>query len=189
MPNRTIFSFLLACATVFGAMVLMDRSILKLPGSGTAVTTSTTDQPLRQAPVPMVGPRTLLPPTVQGDIAHGTVVKCIVNGKTVYSNETCPAGAKVKAVPMHITAGVVSPVKEDLAELTARRVSSEQAYQQSLPQQVNLPVQSKMAECEELGKYIEWLDGLARQPQSGQMQDWIKGRKAETQSRQYAIHC
>lgn len=169
---------------------MMDRSILKFPVPGLDSATSATDQPIRPTLGPVAKQRPMASQNAQPDaIAQpGKVTKCVVNGKILYSNEACPKGAKVQAVQLHDTAGVVSPPKEELADLTARRVASEQVYSQRL-QQVSVLESSKKAECDELGKYIEWLDGMARQPQSGQMQDWIKERKAATQSRQYALHC
>lgn len=190
MQNRTVISFLLACTTVVGGVVMMNRSILKLPGSILAATTSKTYQPfLHKVPEPTTQPRSVPLPITQGDVTPSSVVKCIVNGKTSYTNKACPTGAKTHQVELHDTAGVVSPPKEVLADLTARRIASEQAYSQHLQQQASLSVQSKKTECEQLLKHIDWLDGMARQPQSGQMQDWIKVRKVETQSRQYTIHC
>jgi hypothetical protein len=191
MQKRTVISFLLACATVLGGMVLMDRSILKFPVPRLDTATGTTDQPSRPPINPAAKQRPMTSHNAQPDaIAQpGKVTKCIVSGKILYSNEACPKGAKVQAVQLHDTAGVVSPPKEELADLTARRIASEQVYSQRSPQQVSVLESSKKAECDELSKYIEWLDDMARQPQSGQMQDWIKERKAATQSRQYALHC
>lgn len=170
---------------------MMDRSILKFPVPGVDTPTSATDQPIRPPIDPPSKQRPMSSQNSQPDaIAQpGKVTKCIVNGKILYSNEACPKGAKVQAVQLHDTAGVVSPPKEELADLTARRIASERVYSQRSQQQVSVLESSKKAECDELGKYIEWLDGMARQPQSGQMQDWIKERKAATQSRQYVLHC
>lgn len=189
MRSRTIISFLFACATVAGGIVVMDRSILKFPVPGLDAATSASEQSTHPAINPAAEPLPMPSQDIHEEVTPGSITKCIVNGKTLYSNEACPTGAKEHAVQLYDTAGVISPPKEVLADLTARRIASEQADNHRLQQQVSLPTHSKKAECEELGKYIEWLDGMARQPQSGQMQDWIKERKAETQSRQFAIHC
>jgi hypothetical protein len=56
------------------------------------------------------------------------ISKCLVNGRTMYSNDGCPDGAKQQAVALHDSAGIVSPPKENLSDLTAKRRASERAY-------------------------------------------------------------
>jgi hypothetical protein len=45
------------------------------------------------------------------------------------------------------------------------------------------------AECKALDARVEQLDAMARQPQSGQMQDWIRGEREAARSRQFALRC
>lgn len=51
------------------------------------------------------------------------------------------------------------------------------------------PEQSNLAECKSLDAQITQFDSMARQPQSGQMQDWITGEKKKARDRQFSIHC
>jgi hypothetical protein len=45
------------------------------------------------------------------------------------------------------------------------------------------------AACEALEQHIVHLDAMARQPQSAQMQDWIKAQKADARSQQFRLRC
>ena len=46
-----------------------------------------------------------------------------------------------------------------------------------------------LAECKALDASITQYDAMARQPQTGQMQDWITGEKKKARDRQFRIHC
>jgi hypothetical protein len=45
------------------------------------------------------------------------------------------------------------------------------------------------SECRTLDAQITQFDAMARQPQSGSMQDWITSQKRKTRDRQFAIKC
>lgn len=47
----------------------------------------------------------------------------------------------------------------------------------------------EQAECQGLSAQAAQYDAMARQPQSGQMQDWITAEKRKVRDRQYALHC
>jgi hypothetical protein len=48
---------------------------------------------------------------------------------------------------------------------------------------------SKAAQCTALNGAITQFDTMARQPQSGQMQDWIAGEKKKARDRQFRLGC
>jgi hypothetical protein len=120
--------------------------------------------------------------------ASNRVFKCAVKGQTVYSNKECAAGAT--PITLHDSAGVLSPPKENLEDLTAKRKAAEAEYERTIQTaQVAAPSAAIKVECDGLKQYIAQLEAMARQPQSGQMQDWIKQQKANAQSRQFDVHC
>lgn len=47
----------------------------------------------------------------------------------------------------------------------------------------------RQSECKALDGQITQYDALARQPQSGQMQDWITSKKRTARDRQFQIKC
>lgn len=53
----------------------------------------------------------------------------------------------------------------------------------------NSPVVSHVAECKALDAQITNYDSMARQPQSGQMQDWITAEKKKARDQQFRIRC
>lgn len=48
---------------------------------------------------------------------------------------------------------------------------------------------NKTAECAALNDAITQFDSMARQPQSGPMQDWIAAEKKKTRDRQFRLGC
>jgi hypothetical protein len=51
------------------------------------------------------------------------------------------------------------------------------------------PAASRQAECASLDAQITQWDAMARQPQSGQMQDWITAQKRKARDRQFQLKC
>jgi hypothetical protein len=49
--------------------------------------------------------------------------------------------------------------------------------------------ESRMSECKNLDARITQLDSMARQPQSGQTQDWIRGERKTARGRQFSLRC
>lgn len=191
MKNEMAVSFFLACAVVVGVLWLVSESEQQMQNQKPPDTeTKTLSSPTANQPNAL-SPSTPKLNTSVREVrsSPGQVVKCTVNGRTIYSNTDCPTGARTHQVQLHDTAGVVSPPKAVLSELTAQRRASEKAQVQSLQKPVALPVPSKEIECAALDKRIEWLDSMARQPQSGQMQDWIRQERKTARDRQFAIKC
>jgi hypothetical protein len=188
MRKETVLSFIFACAVVFGALALLDRSFPEAPRQSKNDSLSEAQSPTSQ-PIPASS----LPPAPQASIQtdvveQGRVRKCLLGGKIMYSDARCPEGASTRKIALHDSAGIVSPRKDILEELTAQRLARE-AVPVHAPVQVSQVVQSNKFECDELGKRIEWLDAMARQPQSGQMQDWIRQERVKTRDRQSAVRC
>jgi hypothetical protein len=115
-----------------------------------------------------------------------TVIKCVVNGKTSYADSACPQGA----VKTHVT------TRADQNLMTAVRpateMQTEEAVSQPLAVARNNPspdAAAKKAECQMLIARIEQLDSMSRQPQSAQMQDWIKDERKKARDQQFRLPC
>ncbi|MES2977782.1 MAG: hypothetical protein V4731_05105 [Pseudomonadota bacterium] len=115
------------------------------------------------------------------------VTKCVINGKTTYGDERCPQGAT--------TGALVTKADHNLmAGLTASQpaaptqVPSEQASHFPITPAGNVTL-ANASECKILDEEIALLDSIARQPQSGQMQDEITRRKRAHRDRQLRIRC
>lgn len=128
------------------------------------------------------------PEAVHPRVAHG-IRKCIVNGKTIYSDTECPAGAQTETVVLHDSGGIISPPKADLLMLMAQRKAAER---QNTGHQGVLTMgtpQSASEECALLDQHVQYLDSKARQPQSSATQDWIRQERSKVRNRQVALHC
>jgi hypothetical protein len=190
---RMALSALLACAVVFGFTQLASKS---LPTPVLPPAKEQAGVPSIPAPLPAVA--RIAPPVqpgsqidVQEPHQSSEVFKCVVNGRTVYADSACGTEAKMKRLALSdASSGFSSPPRETLEELSAKRVASEQAVQQSIDaQQLAMRAETKKATCANLSRHIDWLDSSARAPQSGQVQDWIRAEKSQTQSRQFDLHC
>lgn len=53
----------------------------------------------------------------------------------------------------------------------------------------NSATQNPGLECKALAAHVTSLDAMARQPQSGQTQDWITGEKRKARDRQFQLRC
>ncbi|HYW55517.1 MAG TPA: hypothetical protein VE934_01030 [Polaromonas sp.] len=136
------------------------------------------------APSTLQTPRESNPQEAQENIR--TVSKCIVDGKTSYGDASCAVGAKATQLV----------TKENHNLMAAVRVPA------TPPEDVPAPPQSVItqnepgvgpavikAECNALEERIKYLDSLARQPQSGQTQDWIREERKSARDRQVRIPC
>ena len=63
------------------------------------------------------------------------------------------------------------------------------AQQQPAGVQPQPPQSTRNAECASLAQTVLNLDAQARQPQTGQMQDWIKARRQQARDQQYRLQC
>jgi hypothetical protein len=193
MKKEMAASFFLACAVVVGVLWLLresdERAQNQNKNTADAQAKDYSSQPTDQADrTSSSGSKSNL--RAQADhVGQGRVVKCTVNGKTIYSDEGCPTGAKTQHVQINDTAGIISPPKAVLAELTAQRHAAENDRTQSMQQSVSPQAQSNKIECDSLNKHIESLDSMSRQAQSGQTQDWIRQERQQARERQYRIHC
>jgi hypothetical protein len=191
--SRMALSFVLACAVVAGFAAIASNSMRAQVAR--SIQPEFPVQPVIHPP-PMPA-RAAVPalPAPQADMpdAHHSsqVFRCTVNGKTVYADAPCGAPAQTKRMALsEVSSGFASPPKENLEDLTARRIASEQAYQRSMQAApAPVPVDLRKIKCDDLVRRVNWLDAAARAPQSGQMQDWIKADKSRVQTRQFDLRC
>lgn len=146
--------------------------------------TSATSQPL-PPPQTSAQPRSAAP----APQAPGThiVSKCVVNGKTVYSDNACPQGTAATQV-------VTKADHNLMAGLTPAQMAAADRVQPAAPSMSTLaqsdnPIPDKSSECAFINSEIKRLDALARQPLSGQTQDEITRVRKELRDRQFRIRC
>ena len=122
------------------------------------------------------------------ETAAGTriVTKCVINGKTSYGDSACAQGATSTQVTTHADHNLMAPVLPK-----ATRPIDEPVSQPIVVSQINPSpdVAANKTECQYLNAEIAHLDAMARQPQSMQMQDWIKDQRKKLRDRQFRIPC
>lgn len=127
----------------------------------------------REAPAPQTG---------------GTVYLCrAYNDSTFWSQAHCGQHHALIERIVSVPAGLPFEQQVHLGEQQRRA---------AVPTVYNPPVQvsgqtadSTSLECKALDAEVDRFDVQARQPQSGQMQDWIRGRRQAARDRQFALHC
>ena len=115
------------------------------------------------------------------------ITKCIVNGKTSYGDGSCTGGAVTTQVTTRADQNIMAPVR------AAATVTTQTTYSPA-PAAVTQNTASsdyaaKKMECQSLDTYIQHLDSMSRQIQSGQTMDWIKDERKKARDRQFRIPC
>ena len=181
---RWLATVLVLLALVYAGYRVWESSSDRASPPTTRQDTSATSQPL-PPPLTLAQPQSAAP----APQAPGThiVTKCVVNGKTLYSDNACPQGS----------AGTQVVTKADhnlMAGLTPAQMAAADRVQPVAPSMSTLaqpgnPISDKASECAFINSEIKRLDALARQPQSGPTQDWITAERKRLRDRQFRIPC
>ena len=139
-----------------------------------AVQSSPSYMPAKPAPAPAAQPDARV------------VTKCVANGKTSYGDNDCAPGAATTEVTARSNLNLVAGLKPE--QIAAAQRLDEQAVSPITVAQANA-APSSAAECHALNEKIASLDAMARQPQSVQTQDWIRGERKKARDRQFQIQC
>ncbi|MFI5447795.1 hypothetical protein [Polaromonas sp. UC242_47] len=113
-----------------------------------------------------------------------TVTKCVVNGKTTYGDNSCAHGAVTSQVTTRADHNLMVAARPPTVTSTETTFSQEIVVTQSAPS-----IDNSKAQCEAIDAQIKGLDAMARQPHSGQMQDWIRGERKKLRDEQFRIPC
>ena len=117
-----------------------------------------------------------------------SVTKCIFNGQVSYIDGTCPTGASASQVTIRANenriAAVNIPVQAPTLQVPTTLQSPVIAPIDTAPSFVEMKTI-----CAALDERITQLDSIARQPQSGQMQDWLREQRKQARDRQFRMRC
>lgn len=130
-------------------------------------------RPYQDAPEPIVGNR--------------VVTKCIVNGKTSYSDAPCASGAVATQVTTRADHNIMAPVRVTTTVATETTYSPAPAAvaQATAPSDYA----AKKLECESLDARVQYLDSMGRQIQGAQTMDWIRDERQKARDKQFRIPC
>lgn len=115
------------------------------------------------------------------------VTKCIVHGKTSYSDAPCASGAVATQVTTRADHNIMAPVRVTATVATETTYSPAPAAvaQATAPSDYA----AKKLECEALESRVQYLDSMSRQIQRAQTMDWIKDERKKARDRQFRIPC
>jgi len=124
--------------------------------------------------------------------AHAdTIYLCkAYSGGMFWSSDPCGPQKATLDRAVSVPDGLPWDQKVQLGEAAwaqARGLATPPAQSMPQPQQPSQP--TKQAECASLAATVANLDSQARQPQSSQMQDWIKDQRQRARDRQFRLQC
>lgn len=129
---------------------------------------------------------TTSPASPSSPMDQTVVTKCVVNGKVSYGDSACPVGAVTSSLAINNNQNLIAAVQVPVASQAIEIESPLPIRVQTYPGANYAPVK---AQCAALEERIKYLDGLARQPQSGQTQDWIRGERSQARDKQFSLKC
>lgn len=167
--------------------------------------------PLEEGPAQRASPRPAgaAPSHYRPQTQTQVVYKCVVNGRVTYSGpDECKSGrASILEIRLGPGPGP-GPGPDSGAPRTPRIAAQREASrlaEQPMAQQLQAAADeaaqvvaraheqqlaaSRRAECLRLDDIVRNLDSQARQPSSGQTQDWIRSQRTDARNRQFALRC
>lgn len=200
-PTIRIFgAFFLAIALASGVLYAIDhsfgdaKSVEKAAKTVAAVALAENPAaPAATALAPPAAAYTAAPPAAPPSADNtGTIAKCSIDGKIVYTDKGCPQGSKAKS--LQITDNAVIPgVDQATIERTLRQPLPPSLTQAAPPAAVIEPVTSIGTEpgvdCPALGRRLAWLGDMAHRRQPPHIRDRMRRERDELQTRWFWAHC
>jgi len=143
--------------------------------------------PMPKANLPTAPPDRPTAPLRNPPAAAQTISKCVLKGKTTYSDGPCPEGAKAQHLAVHPDENLMQAPVSASAQPPTNAVATQAPTPVIV--QAPQPAVDVLVTCRQLERRIEELDALARQPQLAQTQDWITAEKREARDRQFRLKC
>jgi hypothetical protein len=167
MKMREIISVILALGIVIIAVWIMEKSIRKQT-TGHTTEHITANQEHRPPEQDSINQRGAI------EKSSNNVIKCIEDGRTIYSDKPCKDSAHTLPLDLKDNAGIVSPSQESINRVMTRQTALRTEESRTTTPTISVIGKSKTIDCAEVKAAIEQLDSLARQPQSAFQQDQIR---------------
>lgn len=187
--TSTLGMVLIFIAILLALYKIADWKLQQRAAQPAAQPAATKDQAERTAIKPAKPLTRSQPPQNADDAGAATqqVTKCVANGKTSYGDGPCTQGAIASQVRIHSDHNLMAAVRPESVSTAPTEVRQRSAVAQSNPA-VDTAA-AKKAECKSLDARVEQLDSMSRQPQSAQMQDWIRDERKKARDRQFRLSC
>ena len=193
-PKSRIFGWLsklviFACVVYLGFKLAywLDNRAKPVPGKAAVTATPAAEARAPQsAALPSTQKIPSYPPLQDSPAEPGIITKCVTQGKTSYGDSTCAAGSIASKVIARTHQNLMAAVTVPSTAQATETVPTSPVITQANPGPDYAAIK---AECTWLDTHIKYLDDLARQLQSAQMQDWIRGERKVARDRQFRIRC
>lgn len=200
MNKEMILSILMALGVVFGGITLLNKSLMPMAQKEAEINPTPNieeDEPRRVAKrtyaqeTPETYQEALeavqIPPAAID--ATGIVIKCTISGTVIYADKPCPKNGKASQVEIYESAGVVTPSR-DTVNRTMRRIEEERRREnQGTRSSLSVIEKPNKQLCNAYRADIDKYNSMARQPQSGSAQDWIRGEIVRIRKLQAQANC
>jgi hypothetical protein len=121
----------------------------------------------------------------------GTIYLCRdYSGGTFWSSAHCNQSNGLIEQIVSVPEGMPFQQQVQIAQERRRALASaETVYTSSAPAAMPAPASRNKFLCESLDARVVQLDAMARQPQSGTTQDWIRSERQKTRDEQFRLRC
>lgn len=123
--------------------------------------------------------------------AHaGSIYLCrAYSGGTFWADKHCNQHSALIERIVSVPDSLPFDQQVKLAEQQRSGTTNTQTTTRTVTTTTNSAPQNHVAECKALDAQITSYDAMARQPQTGQMQDWISAQKKKARDRQFGLKC
>lgn len=186
MNKEMIFSVLLALGVVLSGVALLNGSLtqMKSKEDQTNPKPSTSENQPRQ-----MNEREKTQEKPAAIDSTGKISKCTIGGKVIYSDTPCPKNGTVSQVEMHESSGIVTPSRV-VVDRTMQRIEEEHRQENQGARSTIAVIEKPNKQlCDAYRADIDRYDAMARQPQSGYTQDWIRNEIVRIRKLQADASC
>ena len=144
---------------------------------------------LREAPpqAPALAPLPAQQNVLEPRNGTRTITKCVVDGRISYNDYGCAAGAVATSVVTKPNQSLVAAVRPASANPAVQAKETSRPF--SVVAQASNASVARASECKFIDAQAANLDAMARQPQSGQMQDWTRAERKRLRDLQFQVAC
>jgi len=174
----------LAIAIVGGGIYLMSKSSQWAPA---------------KAPTPILGnampgtqmnhPQTAMAPQTSAQASgQSPIIKCVVNGKTTYSDQPCANGIRQQQVELHDSNGIVSP-NAATVQAARQRIQAEMQTEATAVSTTSTGKQADPFICSALSAEINSIDAATRNRLDAYEMQRLRIRREEVRTQQFRSGC
>ena len=121
--------------------------------------------------------------------------KCQKDGRTMFSDQPCPSGAKEISVTTAekrqttVPDNRLSQMKRAVTQMETDRIAREQVLNAEFAARATATGPSKASQCEAIDKEVAFIDAQLRRPHDGQTGDYWTGERRKLMDKRFDLRC